>query len=179
MDQRDFNRSMDSYLKNRVSTKPGKARKGFLDSLKNALPRITFTSDEEPVQEQPEEVPREQVDAVLRGESLTKDEEIIAEEAEEEIEEALKGPSLWSRFIDWLTLSNKEEEDFDDDIPRNEDVVKVKKGHVDEDVKEMLRICVHWVNMLPPEKIQDIKRSDDFMKFKELLDRYGLLKKKE
>ena len=82
------------------------------------------------------------------------------------------------RFVGWFTpdessgYREKPEEIDLDDVYENQ-------GAVDDDVKEMLRICVHWVNMLPSDKIQDIKRSDDFVKFKKLLDKYGLLKKKD
>lgn len=175
MKQRDFNRQMDAYLRQRRSEGGS-----LFDDLKRKLPKVKITSDEEPEQEvTPDKVPQDVVDAVMRGESV---EPSVLEEVEQEVETGVVETSngfriFWQKVTDWFTPRPVVEEDLDDFDVAEEELPK-KKANVDEDVKDMLRICVSWVNMLPPEKLQDIKRSDDFRKFKDLLDQYGLLKKK-
>lgn len=178
MGQRDFNRDMGAYLRERTNERPGKSG-SFIDKLKESFPKVTVIADDEPEQPVAEDVPQEYVQAVMRGESVPKPDPI--EEAGEEIEEGIvRTVPFWRRWVNWLAGDSS-----DNDYSVSEDIdmseihtePRPKKGAVDADVKEMLRICVHWVNMLPAEKIQDIKRSDDYQKFKDMLEQYGLLKK--
>lgn len=155
---------MGSYLRERKT-----AGEGFFSKLKKAFPRVSVEK-EEPTPE-PEEVPKEHVEMVLRGERVPQPE---PEEAEAEAIPQKKRP-FWRR---WFFIVEETYEEPKDDVDLS--VLEKKpanKGRVDDDVKEMLRICVRWVNMLPPERIQDIKRSDEYVEFRRLLDKYGLIKK--
>ena len=49
---------------------------------------------------------------------------------------------------------------------------------LDEDVIEVLKIMHKWLEQLPPSKKRSFKASKDFQKYKEVLDKYGLIKKK-
>ncbi len=155
MDQRDFNRDMGSYLRERKS-----GGKSFFSRI---VPKVEIVSeDKQPPK--PEEVPREHVEAVLRGESVPHEDDDF-ELAEPEHK------SWWKRMFG----SRPREAVAEDDVDLS--VLSDKKPSVDSDVKEMLRICVQWVNRLPSEEIQEIRRSDEYVEFKRLLDKYGLIKK--
>ena len=159
MEQTEFNRQMGAYIRER------KKEKSVFSRIK---PRVTVVDDDKP--EPPLEVSREHVDAVLRGERLVE---------EDDFEESrVERPRFWKRVFGWISLGDEVASPVQDDVDVGEIVNEKPRSAVDADVKEMLRICVHWVNMLPPEQLQDIKRSDDFDKFKRLLDKYGLIKKK-
>jgi len=166
MGQRDFNKDMGSYLRERKT-----AGEGFFSKVKKKMPKVSF-SDKEEERVVPDSVPREHVEMVLRGERVPQP------EPEEDFEPAVrKKMPFWRRWfvvVEEAPIERFRDEDVDMTVL---DRKEVPKGRVDEDVKEMLRTCVKWVNMLPPEKIQDIKRSDEFVEFKRLLDKYGLIKK--
>ena len=50
---------------------------------------------------------------------------------------------------------------------------------LDEDVIEVIKICHKWLNELPPGKKRSFKASSDFQKYKEVLEKYGLVKQKK
>ena len=164
MGQRDFNKDMGSYLRERKT-----AGEGFFSKMKKKMPKVSFSKEEEqkPI---PDTVPKEHVEMVLRGERVPQPEPV-----EDEFEAAPeKRKPFWHRWF--FVVEETYEEPTQDDVDMA--VLERKPApKVDEDVKNMLRTCVRWVNMLPPEKIQEIKRSDDYVEFKRLLDKYGLLKK--
>ena len=162
MSQRDFNRELGSYLRQRKT-----AGDGFFSKMRKKMPKVSFAKEEEE-KVVPDSVPKEHVDMVLRGERVPQP------EPEEEFEPVKKKP-FWHRWF-FVVEEVYQEEPVAEDVDMT--VLERKpQGRVDDDVKEMLRTCVKWVNMLPPEKIQEIKRSDDFVEFKRLLDKYGLIKK--
>lgn len=180
MDQREFNRQMDSYLKDR------KEDGGFWKRMKQKIPSVSII-DEEKEQEQapPDEVPVEQVQAVMRGESVARPEdepEVSYTDSDDAFEEYDEVPTegFFARLAKKLFGSYEKREllhDEDDvDISPITDYA-ASKPEVDDDVKEMLRVCVKWVNRLPPEDIQAIKRQDEYRDFKRLLDKYNLIKK--
>lgn len=167
MDQREFNRQMGSYLRER------KSGEGLWDRLKALLPSIEITSDEQEEQPEPEEVPVEQVEAVMRGESVE------PEEDEDEFAQYDEIPdkSFFERLSEWVFGSYERDELLHEDDVDVAVIERDVKPEVDRDVKEMLRVCVQWINRLPPEEIQAIKREDEYREFKSLLEKYGLLKK--
>lgn len=162
MDQREFNRQMGSYLRERKSEGGG-----FLSKLSRKLPNVTVV-DEDKEAPKPNEVPREHVEAVMRGERVP------AEEVEfEEDEIPKRGFMAWVRDM----FEDERAPQPVQDVELAELERRPAKANIDDDVKEMLRICVRWVNRLPPEEIQEIRRTDEYQEFKRLLDKYGLLKK--
>ncbi len=162
MSQRDFNREMGSYLRERKT-----AGDGFFSKMRKKMPKVSFSKEEEE-KVVPDSVPKEHVEMVLRGERVPQP------EPEEEFEpRPAKKKPFWHR---WFFVVEEVYEEPADDVDMTV-LEKKPQGRVDDDVKEMLRTCVKWVNMLPPEKIQEIKRSDEYVEFKRLLDKYGLIKK--
>jgi len=49
---------------------------------------------------------------------------------------------------------------------------------VDQDLKEVLKVTHKWIEKLPPAKIKEFKESSDFLMYKDILEKYGLIKKK-
>lgn len=171
MDQREFNKEMGSYLKKKKngSSSPG-PKKGFFESLKDMF-RIELVDDEPAQPQQDESVSVEEVEAVMRGESVDVSEDDFDEEA---FVQAHKPKGFWASLKESMFGSFNEEELLHDDEP---DVAVIETpGKVDDDVKEMLRTCVSWINRLPAEEISRIKRSPEYDQFKELLRKYKLIK---
>ena len=50
---------------------------------------------------------------------------------------------------------------------------------LDQDVIEVIKIGHRWLNELPPGKKRSFKASDDFQKYKAVLEKYGLVKEKK
>ena len=50
---------------------------------------------------------------------------------------------------------------------------------LDQDVIEVIKIGHRWLNELPPGKKRSFKASDDFQKYKTVLEKYGLVKEKK
>lgn len=172
MDQREFNRQMGSYLRDR------KDEEGFWARVKKKLPSVKVVDDEkEPVQA-PDEVPVEQVEAVMRGESLPKQEPDEDDEGSFEEYEDIPSEGFFERLSKRLFGSFEKSELLHEEEVDVAVVTEYQpKPEVDDDVKAMLRSCVRWINRLPPEDIQAIKREDEYREFKRLLDKYGLIKK--
>jgi len=85
-------------------------------------------------------------------------------EVEDEIEE--KKASVFKRLFDIFKTEPKEEiiEEVQDEYTLNEDV------------KDALKILTGWLKQLPPEKLKRFKESEDFVKYKEILKKYNLIK---
>lgn len=47
---------------------------------------------------------------------------------------------------------------------------------LDEEVRETIKILHRWLEQLPPEKLEQFKRSSDFARYKELLRKFGMIK---
>jgi hypothetical protein len=173
MDQREFNRQMGSYLKERK----GQPR-GLWKRVKDLVPSVKIVDEDKEREQAPsDEVPVEQVEAVLRGESLPKDEEEDDEEAFAEYDE-VPSEGFFARLSRKVFGSYEKHELLHDEEEVDVAVItEYQKPAVDRDVKEMLRSCVRWINRLPPEDIQAIKREDEYREFKRLLEKYGLIKK--
>ncbi|HJX05320.1 MAG TPA: hypothetical protein VJ461_01275 [Candidatus Nanoarchaeia archaeon] len=53
-----------------------------------------------------------------------------------------------------------------------------KEPSIDPEVVEVIKIMHKWLNELPPGKKRSFKASSDFQKYKEILEKHGLVKKK-
>lgn len=95
----------------------------------------------------------------------------------DDLEEKREG--LFSRLFGILRGRPKEES-YGEDIPpevvaqamgehqKNEELIK--------DTRLVLKSIHRWLSKLPPEQIESFKRSPDFVRYKDLLDKYGLIK---
>lgn len=102
-------------------------------------------------------------------EDIEEDIEHIDEEIEE-LEEEREG--MMSRFLKKMRKSrSKSEAELKDDLL--DEVVPV----IDEDVKEVLKILHLWLEKLPNQDLRAFRVSNDFEKYKAVLEKYGLVKK--
>lgn len=85
-------------------------------------------------------------------------------------EEYKRGPGFFERIIKIFRVSSINEEEVD------EFEEEMTTAPEDDEVKEVLRITVKWLKMLPPEDIEEVKSSNDFVRYKELLKKYNLIK---
>ena len=85
---------------------------------------------------------------------------------EEEFKESKRG--FFSRLFGF-----GKDDDFDDAE------MEESRPELDEDVKRVLRISFDWINQLPPDKKIKFKHSQDFVEYKAVLEKYGLLKEKK
>ena len=182
MDQRDFNRDMNSYLKKR------KDSGSRLRNVFKGVPKVQIVNDDEPAP--PENVPLEQVQAVMRGEKVrpqqatVQETVFVTEEVRTETTASYDDFSdeprtgFWTRL--WASISMPKEQVVgleEEDVDFTELTREKGKDEIDGDVKDMLKICVRWINKLPADEIQEIRRGDEYQEFKRLLEKYGLLKK--
>ena len=102
-------------------------------------------------------------------ETEPKEEEEVKEieDIEREIDEkTTKRKGLLSRIIDLFTFTYDE---FEEDYFSEEDIK--------EELKKVIKIQHKWINKLGPEKIKEFKNSEDFFEYKEILEKYNLIKK--
>ncbi|MEK6963971.1 MAG: hypothetical protein AABX70_06075 [Nanoarchaeota archaeon] len=48
-----------------------------------------------------------------------------------------------------------------------------------EDAKEAIRTLHRWLEQLPQKRLEEFKNSEDFQHYKEVLQKYGMVRKKE
>ncbi len=97
------------------------------------------------------------------------------DEAVEELEEQREG--LLRRLFKSLfgTKSKSIEEDIDEDLVAQQ--MPSLEEETKEETKKVLKALHRWISKLSPEHIEAFRRSQDFVDYKELLDKYGILKK--
>ena len=130
------------------------------------------------VEELDEEIAHADVDEHTREELEEIEHEI--EDIEEEIDDLQeKEQNLLSRFFQKIFGSSKKidlEDDFQEEIsipsPRQEE-----KEALSQETKEVLRLLHKWLSKLSPEQIHAFRRSEDFNRYKDLLEAYGIVKK--
>jgi len=88
------------------------------------------------------------------------------DEAKEEVEE--KKENIFRRLVNMFSFYKKKRED--------ENIEQEDGESLNDDVKETLKILTEWIKKLPPEKMKQFKESDDFVKYKDVLKKYGLIK---
>jgi len=123
--------------------------------------------------------------AKLKGmeDEIEETEEKIMEKEEEvkdikQEEEGLveKRESMLTKFFSKVNfLKSKRMEPDRPESEESEDEEPV----LDQDVIEVIKIGHRWLNELPPGKKRSFKASDDFQKYKAVLEKYGLVKEKK
>lgn len=120
-------------------------------------------------------------------ETLPENDKDVAYELEEEIEEVdsevdeleERREGLFSRLFA-LIRGRSKDDDYDEDIPQEVVAQAIGEHQKNEDLIKETRLVLksihRWLGKLPPEQIESFKRSPDFTRYKELLDKYGLIK---
>ena len=110
---------------------------------------------------------------------VLEDMEHEVEETDEQIQDLeKKRDSLWTRFLKSMRSSRGSSEDEEESgEDSREQSGEASVAHADEDVKEVLKLVHGWLEQLPHGKLNEFKQSDDFRKYKAVLEKYGLIKR--
>lgn len=106
---------------------------------------------------------------------MEKEEEVkdIKQEEEELVE---KRENMLTKFFDKVNFFKRKPMDSAENEPAEEEA---EEPVLDQDVIEVIKIGHRWLNELPPGAKRRFKSSDDFQKYKEVLEKYGLVKEKK
>lgn len=161
----DFNKDMDDYLTT-IRDKDNKREPSFSGALKifNVL-RRRIPSDEE--------VERRELKRQNEREMEVMEDEIEEIHETEEVMEVQR-EGIVTRFLKKLRLSSRDE--YIEDEEEMEVAVERRAIASEEKCKETIKIVHKWLEQLPPEKLDQFKRSEDFVKYKQTLKELGLIK---
>ena len=160
----DFNRDLDEYISKKREKDNFYDRKRMTDVVARVRELFKKKDNEEINTEKIYEDNTESVD-------VNETDEIIPEE---DIDELPPRRSFFARIFGWSSRGDYYEEDI---YAEEESVDTRNLGEEVEDLKEVVKILHKWIEKLPSDKINQFKRSDDFVKYKELLDKHGMIKK--
>ncbi len=198
--QRSFNDDMAAYIERRKASDD--SSNNFFKKVDSLITRKKKVSEEVP---QFDEINSTVVDRPKKQfwlfalfskspttdlESLDEEDQEIIEEIEEEIEDLdeevdeleTKKMGLFAKLFSFLRGSRSEEDSFEEGEDIDPELVASTIGQhqKNEDLINETRIVLkslhRWLSKLPPEQIEAFKRSPDFSKYKDLLDKYGLIR---
>lgn len=106
---------------------------------------------------------------------IVEKEEEVKEIKQEEEELIQKRESLLTGFFNKINIFKRRPMES---VEVAEEEV-VKKPALDPQVVGVLKNLHKWLNELPPSKKKEFKNSSDFKDYKEVLEKYGLVRKKE
>lgn len=150
--KKDFNKEMDEYLETR---KYSDGRERLLTKIKRLFPEKK--DDYKRIDLEPEEEVEE-----------PEQEEMVEEPEEEVPQEKRRGFMAW--IFGWR---NEEGDEFEEVVVEEND----EREEEIEELKEVVRILHGWLEKLPKDELNKFRRSEDFQRYKDALDRLGLLKK--
>jgi len=106
-------------------------------------------------------------------EEIVEKEEEIKEIREEEEELVEKRENMLKKFFGSINIfKRKRMETVEVDAEYQEEPA------LDQDVVDVLKVTHKWIDQLSPAKKRSFKASNDFKKYKGVLEKYGLVKKK-
>lgn len=92
-----------------------------------------------------------------------------------ELEEQREG--LFARLFSIFSRSRSDDDDMiDEEMLGARDVELDEHEVLKKETRAVLKSVHKWLSRLPPDQIDAFKRSPDFIRYKELLDKYGLIK---
>ncbi len=94
---------------------------------------------------------------------------MVDEEFDDVTEEEVEEPKKKKGFFGFL--KKKEEAPEEEEGP--------EAFVLDDDVKDVLKLSLKWIEQLPPSKLREFKSSPDFEKYKGVLLKYNVAKKVE
>jgi hypothetical protein len=83
-------------------------------------------------------------------------------------------PGFFSRIVRIFTVSGPSQDDLDPALVDEEFEHSGTPSH--EEVRQVLKTTVRWLRLIPPEDIADLKDTEDFKRYKDLLRKYDLIK---
>ncbi|MFH0874534.1 MAG: hypothetical protein V1859_01245 [archaeon] len=195
--QSEVNRELDSYLTGRVSNDEKKHNEKSLDfdetdsefnEEKVPLLKKMFGGEKKVVVDNDNESDAvEQKPQVKEIEEIEEEvEEEIKEEKEEEFSDKDEKKSFFARiFSIFSDDDNTEEEELNEESFEEENEKEHEKDEEDsesdsmisDDVKKLIKLQHKWINKLDLATLEEFKNSEDFAYYKEVLGKYGLIKK--
>lgn len=166
----EFNRDMESYLRNRKvvrRTNPFLAAKSYFMNM--FKPANNPQQRQEVMPNDQGDLTPEQVQAVMATGAVKPLGKVVGRHAPAKPAAQVQQAPKKVKSMGWFSRSK--EEDYEEVAPAMQQPV------LDEDVREVLKITFKWLKQMDPEQIDEIKRSPDFEKYKQVLDKYGLIKK--
>ncbi len=173
--KKEFNLDLDKYIDDRrgdgssLGKKFGKMKKSFSErdikiswpslGIRNML-RRRIPSEEMPKKEK---IPEDEEFSEME-EELEQIHE-VEEELEEERENVLK------KFFRKLWYSDREVVDEEEIVGEEAQI-----ANSDEETREVLKGLHKWLESLPRDKKSEFKKSEDFKRYKDLLQRLGMIK---
>lgn len=127
-------------------------------------------SDLKSLEDDLEELPEDVREEVYEIEDELDDVETEVEELEEKRENLIK------RFFSIFRSSRSDFPDEEIDFEHSEAVELNPAEVLKTETRQTLKIIHKWISRLPPEQIDAFKRSPDFNRYKDLLEKYNLLK---
>lgn len=111
---------------------------------------------------------------------LDEEEKVKAEDIKEEIEEIeeaedeleMEKESLMRKLLRKIGFYTSREVVSDEEL----ETIQEEQVMVDEETKETIKLLHKWLKQLPPDKLDSFRKSQDFVKYKELLRRLGMIK---
>ena len=159
----DFNRDLDEYISKKREKDNFYDRKRMTDVVARVRELFKKKDNEEISTEKIYEDNTDSVD-------VDETDEIIPED---DLDELPPRRSFFARFFGWSSRGDY----YEEDVYAEEEVSTQNNSEEVEDLKEVIKILHRWIEQLPGDKINRFKRSDDFQKYKELLDKHGMIKK--
>jgi len=86
-------------------------------------------------------------------------------------EEVAQKKGIIEKIKSWLYLDNNNDEEI---YEEDEEIVD---SDVEDEIKEVLKIQNKWLSRLPNRKIREFKESKDYERYKEILEKYNLIRK--
>ena len=176
----EFNKEIDSYLdKRRKEQEPFEISK---EKREKMIEQEYDEMDDKPKQKITlstllrRRIPDE--DVIEREQKVRRKQEVedIQEEIEDldEMEDELETEkeSLFYRLRRVFGGKAKEELYEEAEI----EAAEQEQAVLDEQVRETIKILHRWLEQLPPDKLEQFKRSADFARYKELLRKFGMIK---
>lgn len=163
---KDFNSDMDRYLKTRRDTSSNSGVKEALSGMKKNMGEWDVFSL----------FRKKKDDSVV--EEYEDDEDFVDEESEieaiDEFEEDLeeRRESALKRFFKKLRFGRKKQVRDEDDYYEE----SVEEDDELDEIKDVIKITHRWLEELPPEVIDRFKRSEDFVRYKQVLKKLGMIK---
>jgi len=174
-----FFKRVDSIIPRRASSSESVPSLDSLNSTVYNTPKrswfwfFSFRSKPSLEDEIPEDLPED-----MRKE--LEEVEVDIEELDDEVEQLEeRRESLISRFFNLLRGGRRrvtDDEDISEDLVREAMGEESAAAELEKETREVLKLIHKWIGRLSPEEINSFKRSSDFSQYKDLLDRYNLIK---
>lgn len=173
----DFNKDMDSYIQ--------KKRKGITNFSR---PKSKVFTDEKTEHSEKshglfnvfrrripsDEEFKQRIKKMKHNQKLEAMEDDIKDIQEEEDEMEEKREGIVKRFLKLLRKPVKDNYSDEEEIVHAAEMNKAEKDI--EQLKNVIKITHKWLERLPPEQLNEFKRSEDFQRYKDALKQLKLIK---